>query len=235
MAGYSRKLNMICFEKEELERLIELPSKLQILKEIAKRGYSLDEILKDFNGDQIKMHEIVESSDLINDKEDVEIFTATYALQDFYPKSKVCFYLKDGLTNPSINSLADLKSAIKENDITDLGILIGKDLINFQLKSYRREARVDTMLSFIKENLLHYANNIGTTNLLITMQLGGIIEGNFFQNIHSELKKLNLKGTGHILILYNEGNKTSVINTVYPILGTTRIPINLTSGKSTIN
>ena len=60
--------------------------------------------------------------------------------------------------------------------------------------------------------------------MLIILQSKGNIEKNFFEDVHERLKELVLKGTGSILITYNEENKFDVMNTVYPILGNTRVP-----------
>jgi hypothetical protein len=59
------------------------------------------------------------------------------------------------------------------------------------------------------------------------MQSGGHIEGTFFQDICENLKHAVIKGTGHIIISYNENNEYIVMNTVYPSLTTKRIPYKL--------
>jgi hypothetical protein len=55
------------------------------------------------------------------------------------------------------------------------------------------------------------------------MQSQGAFTGDFFQDLHERIKKLELKGAGHVLVSYNEENKFDVMNTVYPTLGTTRV------------
>ncbi len=134
--------------------------------------------------------------------------------------------MKDGF-NPekqTIDSLDELKKNIKENHYVDVCLLDKDGLRAFQLKSYRNNCNIIDFMSFLNRKLEHYAFDLGATNLFITLQSSGEIEENFFHNIFEQLKKKKIKGTGEILITYNENNKFDVLNTVYPRLGTTRIP-----------
>jgi len=225
-----RKSNMVCFDNTDLKLLFETRGKSRLLKETIKKGYTADELL----ADEGKMHEIIDAVKLIEDKEDVELFMTLYILLEFYPGSKICFSLKDGVNiqKESIDSIENLKKLLKENDLNDFGLMTKDGLRNFQFKQYKKTTYTDELFSFIKEKLLHYGNDIGNTNLLIILQSGGNIQGSLFQNLHDNLKNLNVKGGGHILILYNEGNKFNVMNTVYPILATTRIPFRLPSNQN---
>jgi len=220
---YHHKLtNMICFDSADLKQLFEAPSRKELARETAKSGYSGKEFLQD----RSKIQKIVDAVKIVKDNEDVEIFVALYAFLKFYPAAKICFILKDAIDpkREIIDSIEKLKSSLKQNDLTDFGFMTKDGVRAFQLKTYRGKTASDELFGFIKEKLLHYANNIGEVNLLILLQSEGNIEGSFFQNIHESLTKLSIKGSGHILISYNEGNKFDVINSVYPTLGTTRIP-----------
>jgi len=229
MKYHYKKTNTICFDSADLEQLFAIEGRVKIAREILKRGYSTKDLLVDEN----KIYEITNTVKLVEDKEDTEVFAALYCLLEFYPTAKICFLLKDGIDpqKESISSLVKLKTSLKENNLTDFGLMMNDGPINFQLKQYRGTTTSSELFSFIKEKLQHYGNNLGDTNLLIVLQSKGDIRGSFFQDINSNLKTLNIKGGGHVLVLYNEENKWNVINTVYPILGTTRIPFRLPSNR----
>lgn len=213
---------MICFDPEELKQLFEAPSRQRIREESEKSGYSGFDLLKD----QKKMEEISNRVKLINSKEDFEIFCALYVFPVFYKEeSKVCFLL-NGKANPrAINTLEDLKLNLKEKDLTDF-IFWHKDGFRpYQLKTYRGKTEINEFFEYVREKLLHYANDIGEINILFLMQSEGDFTGDFFQDLHERIKALRLKGTGEILLSYNEANQFNVMNIVYPNLGTTRIPM----------
>lgn len=227
MIYYHKKLNLVCFDVQDIRCILEAPSREQLLKRIFKETSLLDGNYPYFLRDEKKMREIADEYLLVNDKDDVEIFTAAYMMLSFFPKdSKVCFYMKDGF-NPSKQSIASLKSLkenIKENHHTDV-CLLGKDgLRAFQLKSYKGNCTLDDFMCFLEKKLKHYAMDLGSTNLFITLGAPGEIEDNFFHNVHDRLKKLKIKGNGEIMITYNENNQFDVLNTVYPVLGTHRVP-----------
>jgi len=216
---------MVCFDVEEVKNMIKSPQEQQIIEKILERGYTLQELEEDMSGDMRKTMEVVGSCKIIEDKEDLEIFLSTYEFQSYYPDSKICYYLKNGVDPKSIKSLDDLKRSIVENNINDFAIYFDKSIRNFQLKTYRGNINVKDFFSFLSTKLSHYANNLGDTNLLIVLSKGGSIdEKSFFNSIHKELKKINIEGKGHILITYNEENKFSNIITVYPKLGKTQRP-----------
>ncbi len=231
MQYHHKKTNTICFDSFDLKQLFETEGKGRLIREIKKSGYSTEDLLID----ESKIHEIVNTVKLVKDKEDVEIFIALYSLFRFYPKeSKICFLLKrevDPKKEP-IDTLEKLKNSLKENDLTDFGLMTDDGLRNFQLKQYIETVSADGLFNFIKEKLLHYGNNLGDTNLLIILRATkGDIRGSFFHDLHKKLKTLSIKGDGCILVLYNEENKFDVMNTVYPNLGTTRIPLRLPSNQ----
>jgi len=214
---------MICFDKDELKKLFETPSRKILEAEIQKSGYTSEELMRDKN----KMKEVVDRVKLLNDKEDIEIFAALFIYWKFYPKNpKICFLLRNGVDprkNP-IDTLEKLKESIKENDITDfLFVNSDGDCISIQLKAYRGKNEVKEFSKYLKDKLQGYGNDLGDTNLLIFLQSTGVIPENFFHDISDMVKAIKLKGTGHVLISFNENNQFDVINTVYPLLGTTRI------------
>lgn len=219
---YNKKSHSVCFAEDSLKKLFEEIPRKTFFEKILSSKYSPSELLADKN----KLCEITDSFKMLNDKEDVEIFMSLYVLLNFYPKSKICFKLKPNIDihKIQINSLEILKKSLNENDITDFGLWDGSGYRAFQMKTYKEKTNSDELFNFLKIKLLHYGNDLGDTNLLVILQGVGNIEGPFFQDVHKKLKELGLKGGGHILIYYNEENKFRVINTLYPDLGTTRLP-----------
>jgi len=212
---------MICFDEISLKALFETPHKKQIIAKILESKYSLDELLKDKH----KAIEIAASVPMIGGKESIEIFTVLYSLLDFYANARICFPLKETVDNNNlqINTLEKLISSIKENGLTDISLMSKDGLRDFQIKSYRGEISSKTLTTFIKSKLLHYGNDLGEVNFLITLKTGGDIPDNFFEELHQEIKEIKIKGTGHILISYNEENQFNVLVTAHPILGHTKV------------
>lgn len=222
MRYFHKKMNMICFESEDLRSLFEASGRLRLLKEVNQSGYSIDELIES----PTKREEISSKFRIIQDKEDLEIFHALYLYLDFYPKAKICFVLKDSVNPATINSLTTLKASIKESSLADFVIMTDEGTRAFQLKAYTGRVELGDFFEFIKNKLAHYGNDIGDVNLLVPLRSTGVIQDSFFQNIHERLKALGIRGTGHILISYNEEGKFSVINTVHPVLATTSLPFN---------
>lgn len=212
---------MLCFDAEDLKNLFETPHKSQIIKELIARGYSLDKLPTN----KEELREIAYSMNMINDKEDVEIFLALYLFLKFYPAgTKVCFLLNGGVDPGAIRSLAELKKSIKEYDLTDFIFMLKDGLVPYQLKAYYGDFSAEAFFAHAKEVLLKkYGNDIGSTNLLFFLGKGGELNNDMFQELHEKLKTLEIKGTGHILVAYNEAGKFDVLNTIHPIFGTTRI------------
>ncbi len=222
MQYYHKKMNMVCFDQEDLKQLFETPTRKRLAEIISKSNIPSYVLLRD----RKKMEEMIKGLKIINDKEDKEIFSVLYHFTKFYGTTcKICFLLKDGvsLKESTVGSLQELKSILREKDLTDFIIWRNDDFIAFQLKSYQGNTEINEFFNFLKEKLLHYCNDLGTTNLLISMESEGAFEGDFFQELEKRVRSLGLKGTGHVLVSYNEENKYNVINTIYPKLGTTRI------------
>lgn len=223
MIYHHKKANLICFDPEDLRNIFEAPLRGWIKNEITQKGYSQEELL---NNNKAKMFEVVERWKGLQNKEDIEIFSALYLFLKFFgEKSLICFPLKDEkkIDTENINSIEKLKRLLKENSLTDFGFMGDDGYRAFQLKQYRGNSDDKLLSEFIRKKLLHYGNNLGDTNLLIILQSAGALEENFFENVHENIKNIELRGKGNILISYNEGNKFDVINTVYPTLVTTRL------------
>ncbi len=144
----------------------------------------------------------------------------------FYSKdSQICFHLKDSydVTKDTIDDISKLKTIVKEDDLTDFLFLSDEGSRAFQLKAFHGETDIDALFNFINKKLRHYAYDLGSVNLLITMSSKGDFKGDFFQELHRRLSDIEIKGDGEILVSYNEESTFDVINTVYPTLGTTRI------------
>lgn len=218
---------MICFTEVELEGLYKTAKKDELEKEIADGGYEPVEMMLD----PVKPHQIVDTvakRGLAN-KEDVEIFAVLFSYLEFYPEgSKICFVLKDSFDprKTPITTYKGLKAALKEYELTDFAIYSPDGLRQFQLKRFRNELTTENFLAFIQEKVAHYGNDMSGTNLLVLIQASegsdiGVVD---FDALHESLKKSGFKTEDHILVSYNEMNEVNVINTVYPTLGTTRIP-----------
>lgn len=232
MVYHYKKENLICYDKEDLKNIFEKQKRENLEREIFLSGYTNEEL----NHSKEKQEEIINKiMPIVKDKEDIEFFHALYVFSKFYPeKAKICFRLKENfnLKIEKIDSIDKLKLALKEYDLTDFSFLFKKEdnneecnLVNFQLKCYRGEGSLEKFTSFIKSKLLHYGNNIGNVNLLFTMGSENfIIKDNFFHKIYDDLKEIDIKGEGQIIISYNESNKFIVVNSVYPQLSTKRLP-----------
>ena len=233
---YIKKLHMACFDLLEFKQLYKNDNIKNMRIAMAKFGFNY----LDLHNDKEKRNEIVNY--IINErsnKEDIEIFIAlTSGIAFFGNNSKICFVLKNNFNvkKDHIKSINDLKMVIKEDTLVDFAIW-NNGLRQFQLKQYRLELKTNQLFKFIEKVLGKYGNNLGDVNLLIQLQgsNGGkfclgekikIVDNDIdYHEINLRLKKLKLNFKGHILIKYNEINKFSVLNQVYPRLRTTRKPI----------
>jgi hypothetical protein len=227
MISYIKKLNLVCFDIQDIRSIFEAPSREGLMNYVLKETEFLYGEYPYFLRDSKKMQEITDNYSLVNGKEDVEIFTASYIMIKFFPEnSRVGFYMKDGFdpNYDSINSLDSLRKNIKESHLADVCLLTGNDLRAFQLKSYKGNCTITEFMSFLTEKLKHYAFDLGSINLVITLGSSGEIEKDFFHNVHDWLSKVEIKGTGEILITYNGNNEFDVLNTVYPKLSGVKVP-----------
>jgi hypothetical protein len=222
--------NIICVSKNELKDLFEVAGKKFLLEQISKQGYALD----DFRDNKAKMLEFVKNIELVRNKEDHEIFSVLYVFSDFYEKDcEICFELRRGVSlDLSINNLSGLKRACEESTLNDFIIITSDGARLFQLKRYRGILQTDDLFKFLKEELSHYGNNLGKTNLLVMLESkNGDLSGVDFHKINKKLLELDLRNTdSEILISYNEENKFYVINRVFPTLARSQRNIILPSG-----
>lgn len=217
-----KKTNTLCFDENDLKQLFESPLQLKLEEEVIRLGITPKELKKN----RELMKSIVQNIPQISSKEDIEIFSALYMYLNFFKKnSKVCFKLKDSFspTREYVDTLEKLKVAIKENDLTDFLIMSDDGCRAFQLKEFTGETSTENLFALIEKKMRHYGYDMGDVNLLITMRSKGDIPEDFFEDLHSRLLDLPIKGEGCILVSYNENNTHDVINTVYPKMGTTRI------------
>lgn len=248
---YLKKLNMICFSMMELKQLFKADYLNKAFLEMKSMGYSFE----DLKVDKRKIEEIASGvvSKNIKNKEDIEIFASLTSCVEFYnsENSKICFVLKNNINinKIAIQNLEDLKNVAEERTLTDYAIWSKGGLRQFQLKQYRDELTTTKLLNFIREKLHKYGNDLGEVNLLIMLQGrngGKVVSLENYQmeslnidyyEINKNIKKLNLKFTGQILISYNEENKFNVINQVHPKVKTTRKAIdpNYLAGKDLYN
>ncbi len=92
MIYYHKKLNLVCFDVQDIRRIFEAPSRRQLLSEVFKEDSFSQTDYVTFLKDKDKMLKVAGQYSLVNDKEDVEIFTASYMMLTFFSKnSRVCF------------------------------------------------------------------------------------------------------------------------------------------------
>lgn len=219
--------NFICIGKEEFELLFRRMSFRVLDKEMRKQNL----LLTDLDDNSKKMIEIsgALSDKLDKNNDEVEIFAAFYMFLKHYDlDSKICFELKNSFNHrvDRINSYEKLKDVIEKNTSIDFGIELNHNLRLFQLKRYRNDLSITELFEYIKEKLAHYGN-LDNINLLIILQTGGDMSKINFEELHKRLVEFKPTYNAQILIAYNEFNKTSVINQVFPELTTSRVPLGL--------
>lgn len=231
---YTSKLknkNIVCFKKEELQNIFSIAKKEKLLEEVKKQGLSL----RDLQNDYRKMESLasVIADKTSSDTDDHEIFASIFMFVDFYELgSEICFELKDNFntSKDKITTLNDLNNF--RSDPPDFIIKSGDDFREFELKRYRNGLATNEVFSFLKRKIEYYGNGLGLANLLVMVQSkGGDISKVDFHKINTDLKSLNLKFQGQVLISYNENNQKMIINQVFPELTTTKIPFQLPGQK----
>lgn len=213
-----KKINMICMSRSELEGMYREARHEQLLKVISEKGYSINELREDRN----KMQEVADQVRLtyLKSKEEIEIFVVLFGHLSMYPEgSEVGFILKDTINarTVSINTLEQLKSSIKENSITDFGIMSDGDLRQFQLKQFRGKLSTCDLFKFIEKKIRHYGKDLGNTNLLILLQSE---EGNMddvdLEELSKNIHSIGIKSDIEVMLSYNENNTHDVICVIYP-------------------
>ena len=225
---YLKKQNMLCFEKVELAGLYKASKHKEFRGEIKKRKFSTEDLVSD----KAKVHEIVDAvlAKHSNDKEEIEIYLSLFSgLLNYYSEnSMICFILKNNIdpNNLSMDTLKGLKDNLKENEITDYGIMSSDGLRQFQLKQYKEELSTNALINFLLLKILHYGNNLGDTNLMVVLQGNGKsnVVNIDFEEVHQKLKQANIKSDSEILVAYNEFDENNVVVRVFPELALSRTP-----------
>lgn len=223
---YSKRDNIVCFSKSELEALYQASEKAELLNEIVKEGYSSTDLV-----DSSTMEKLTDSvaRRRAADRDKHEIFAALYVYVNFCgPGNEICFELKPGF-NPRSDRIASLEDLIRfRNTDSDSDFIIraidGVRIL--QLKRYRGALDPSGVFNFIKQEIAHYGNNLGDTNLVIQLQPPRytIIDQDFFHEVHDRLKMLGLTFRGEVLISFNQDGKEQILIQVYPELTQMRIP-----------
>lgn len=216
--------NILCFSKEELSKLFGSAKKAELIEEIENQNLFINNL----RGNPQKMHKIAK---IISDKtsqhrDDHEIFAVLFVFFNFYGSdSEICFKLKNefNVDKDKISSLNDLNKY--RSDPPDFIIKSKDGFREFEMKRYRDKLNTKSIFEFIKRKIEHYCNNLGDMNLLLVLQSEAYDVSNIdFNKLYENIKSLNFRFKGQILIFYNENNKDGIINQVYPDLTTTRIP-----------
>lgn len=212
-------------DRRELESMHRRARIKDLVEAIVQKNYTFDDLRNNLN----KMEEVADfvNARLMKEKEEIEIFVALFGHLGIYPKNtQICFVLEDDFDprKTAIKTLEELKASIKENALTDFGVMSGDGLRQFQLKQYKDELNTDGLFDFIKKKIEHYGKDLGQTNLLIILQGVGEDIGTIdFEILTKRLNEMGMKPGFEILVSYNEANKVDVINRVYPSLATCRM------------
>lgn len=224
---YYKRLNMIFFAQNELHRVYSQTKMKHISEIIKKTGLDIPQIAK-IPG---KLEEIVDKAIEVGlkDKEEVEVFATLLYAPHFYGKeSQIGFVLKDSV-NPKnkVQSIEDLAKIVKENDLTDFGILTNEGIRLFQLKVIKFPPSAESIYGFLEEAITHYSKNLGGVNLLLSLQGVGELDTQMFVDLNEKLLKFQFVSQAEILIGYNEENKYFVMNQIYPKVTTSRVDIHI--------
>ena len=206
---------MACFTVKELVDLLLWPVELSLLNKTLNarlEGKKID--------DAILGELVLEWGKGSANSKDYEYWSAIFSLyEDFGENSEICFYLKDTF-NPhkdSIISYSDLEKF--KQDPPDVVI---KNELNgyaeFELKRYRGELSKDGLVTFIKNKILRYSVPF---NYCIILQhtFGTVLPQMIFENLHKEIKKLQIKrDLGNICFIFNANNQHMIFAHVYPEL-----------------
>lgn len=221
MPSYAKKLNILCYTKNELYQLFKadlgprLMSILESKEPLVKSICSL-------------------SQKLAEDRDRHEIAVALFSFLDFYDNPRwVCFEMKKGF-DPIKNRVVTLKDLNNYRGIdsdSDFVIRTKNNFRYFQLKRYRGKLDGKNLFNFIKKKIAHYCNNLGDNNLLIIPQSPGVVFNLDFKKLHQNIRNLGFKFRGQIMLNWNQLNSENVVVILYPKLKKTVRPFVLPSAK----
>jgi hypothetical protein len=220
-----KERKFICLSKNEILGLFRISKMPKLLQGLAEKGAVRDLLL---DKDKKKAIEVVGlvARDSAEDRDEHEIYVALKML-DFYPDNAMaCFEMKDNFNiETKIVSIKVLVENRKISTVSDFAIIAGDTLRDFQLKRYRKSLDTKELFGFIQEQIQHYGNNLGRTNLFILLQSPEKDLKNLdFEEIQKRLSRLKFRSEAQVLIGYNENNEFFVVNQVYP--GLTRSQCN---------
>lgn len=202
---------------------------LHVKQEIQKKLIGRDMGAADLDFKSI--HQITDelSKSAANDIDEHELFGALFSYSKFYPEdSKLCFELKSGfrIGTDSITTISELFQHVEKNTTTDFMVETEDGLRDFQLKRYKGRLLTEDVLDYIKKCIGVYHGALSDTNLLIQCQSPDEdISAVDFHEIHQKLTQMDMDLSGHIIFAYNESNAVMVMNTLYPIIGRSEVPI----------
>lgn len=230
---YVARENILCFSKDELRRIYKASKIPELFQEMIRRGIFFD----DLRANPILMQEIANTvgDRGAGDRDEHEVFAALFSFSRFYePDCEVCFEVNRNFNprNPQITTLADLNQYRQGVNTSDFMIRANDGFRKFELKRYRGTMDAQNIFEFIREKIVHYANNLGDTNLLIQLQSVPYSRTHIeFHEIHENLQALGLIFRGEVLISFNQNNETHVLVQVYPGISKNEIPIELPSNQ----
>ena len=210
---------MICFDVFELRNLFDTYQKDILREEIKNSGYSYDELLHNESlRDKITQSK---SEKLMGNNDMIEVFVPLFSfIYHFDGGSKICFPLERSFvfsTEDPFTGFEHLLESIEKATDIDFSISSSDGVRQFQLKRYLRgELTTDSLYEFILEMMKGYGNDLGDTNLLVLLGVGGNLDNVSFEELKDKLSKTDIKSTGEILITYNENNTHDAIYSVYP-------------------
>ncbi|EKD23723.1 MAG: hypothetical protein ACD_81C00189G0006 [uncultured bacterium] len=230
---YLAKESVLCFSREDLAAIFKTSKIPELVKEMEKRGASLI----DLQVNPILMEEITNAvgDRGAADRDEHEVFAALFIFAQFYePTCEICFEVNRNFNpnNPQISTLADLNRFRQGINTSDFLIKSRDGFRKFELKRYRGEMNTKSIFEFLREKILHYANNLGDTNLLIHLQPTPYLRGDInFHEIHELLQTLGLKFQGEVLISFNQNDEKHILVQVYPGISKNEILIELPSNR----
>ncbi len=222
---YRKEKSIIYLSKKELFALFDSAKQEELLHKIRTKDLSLG-----VPGDHEKIKNVVEdmASTTSNHRDEHEIVVAAFCVVDFYSEdSQIAFEINTRFNSKKdrIDTLKDLNEW-REGSDSDFIIVSKSEHRFFQLKRYKGELVVKNLVDNILQ-ILHkyYRDNLQSRNLLILLQPAtNILPDDFFKNVHDGLTQRGLDFNGSVELLFNDNCKFSVIQTVFPILGTSKVP-----------
>ncbi len=208
---------IVCYSKKELVDIFKNYGKKDLKGKVSIDVERLKKTLENF-------------SKVLRSRDNHEIFIATFSFLDFFEsKSEVCFKLENFNTNKDrANTLEELNRFRAKTP--DFIIKSGDKLLrHFELKRYRNKIDTEELFNYIKKTIREYGDNIGNTNIIFLIQPEKPfmrVEINF-QNLYQNIKSLNYKFNGQILLNWNENCDQNILVQLYPKLTKQKIDFKL--------